>query len=132
MNMADPRVVRAQTLHWEIVFLRQLGAHHAAINEKRREAARLLEERARELLARQEALGWTDLFAAITYWGEAGERQRAANLLAFGEQRCRDSENGAPRLRQELAELRAWLAGLRVVPSLRGFARGVPQLRSAA
>jgi hypothetical protein len=92
----------------------------------------LLEERARELLARREVLGWTDLFAAVTYWGEAGERQRANSLLELGERCADDFPEGASRVRQELTEIRKWLNELRVVPSLQGFARWPPPLRRVA
>lgn len=124
--MSDPRVVRAQALHWEIEALRQLGAHHAALNVKHREAAGLLEERAREVLGQRDALGWTDLFAAVTHWAEAGERRRAEALLRFGESCVGDFPDGADSLRNELDELRAWLKGLAVVPSLSEFARDLP------
>lgn len=130
--MGDPRLERAQTLHWELEALRQLGAHRATLNPRRREAASLLEERARELLARKEPLGWTDLFAAVTYWGEAGERQHASALLTLGEQALHDFPEGAGNLRHTLEELRTWLSGLRVVPSLGDFARALPPLPELA
>lgn len=126
--MSDARVDRAQALHWEIEALKRLGAYRAALNVRRREAASLLEERAHELLKRREALGWTDLFAAVTYLGEAGERPQADRLLEQAEQYLQGFPDGADNLRQQLGELRTWLQGLRVVPSLDAFARPLPPL----
>lgn len=130
--MTDLRVTRAQAIHWEIEALRQLGGHRSVLNTKRREAARLLEERARELLAQRDALGWTDLLAAVTYWGEAGERQRAQDLLDLGASCVRDYPEGAENLREELRSMREWLDALRVVPSLGAFARPLPDLSRRA
>lgn len=130
--MSDPRVLKAQALHWEITTLRQLGAHRSDLNARRREAACLLEERARELLQRREVLGWTDLFAATTYWGEAGERERASRLLEWAEQHADAFPEFGPRLRHELADLHLWLRDLRVVPSLSAFARHLPPLKRLA
>lgn len=130
--MSDPRVSRAQALHWEIEALKSLRAHRATVNARRREAASLLEERAHELFARRDVFGWTDLFAAVTYWGEAGERHRADQLLRQAEKYLQGFPEGTENLRQQLDELRTWFQGLRVVPSLDAFARPLPRLPELA
>lgn len=93
--------------------------------------ARLHEERARELLGRQDADGWIDLFAAITAWGEAGSEPRARLLLQLGEQAARDLEGGDTLL-EEIDRLERWLGTLCVVPALEDFARRLPPFKRDA
>jgi len=79
----DSRIERAQQLFWEIEAVRQNGVYPAALAQLL-EMARLHEEGARELLQAGNSDGWTDLFAAVTAWGEARQRSEADRLLAVG------------------------------------------------
>ena len=131
--MIDSRIAQAQELHWRIQALRIHGAHSATLRAWNRDAARLYEERARELLENGDVLGWTDLFAAITHWGEAGEESAAMDLLALGHRTAGAlPHDAASPIRAQLDELRAWLRSLNVVPSLAGYARRLPPLPKAA
>jgi hypothetical protein len=128
----DQRVKEAQQLFWRIETLRSLQVPHRAIAAHLNQMARLHEERAKELLSRQDVDGWTDLFAAITAWGEAGSEPSARTLLRFGE-RMAANFDGRDLLLSELERLESWLKGLHVVPALEDFARRLPRFdREAA
>ncbi|WP_438032383.1 hypothetical protein [Sorangium sp. So ce204] len=129
--MNDPRANEAQQLFWQVEILRSLGAPHKAIALKLHRMASLHEERARELLSRLDADGWTDLFAAITAWGEAGSEPSARRLLRFGEHVAK-SFDGQDLLLSELDRLKTWLEGLQVLPALEDFARRLPPFRREA
>ncbi|WP_437785659.1 hypothetical protein [Sorangium sp. So ce1097] len=124
--MKDQRVQEAQQLFWQIEMLRSMQVPHKAIVTRLIRMARLHEERAKELLSRHDADGWTDLFAAITTWGEAGSEPSAHNLLRFGE-RMAANFDGQDLLLSELERLRIWLKSLHVVPALEDFARRLPR-----
>lgn len=129
--MSDDRIRRAQTLHWEIEHLESLGAHSATLCAKHREIARIYEEGARLLVPAGDLSGWTDLFAGVTHWGEAGEIQRALSLTRFGQGFAGKDERGVA-VRAQLAQLLEWLQALRVVPSLAAYARPLPPIPRAA
>jgi hypothetical protein len=124
--MIDVRVQEAQQLFWQVETLRSLGVPYKAIVAKLDRMAQLHEELAKDLLSRAAPVGWTDLFAAITAWGEAGKEHRARSLLRFGTQAAKSFE-GQDALRSELERLEGWLSGLRVVPALEDFARPLPR-----
>lgn len=131
--MVDPRIAQAQALHWEIEVLRAHGAHSATLRARHRNAARIYESRARELLANGDVLGWTDLFAALTHWAEAGDEAACASLLNLGNQHAAMLPDDAARaILAQLDELRAWLRDINVVPSFAGYARPLPPLPKAA
>jgi hypothetical protein len=123
----DARVEQAQRLFWEISLLRQYGAARAAL-PKLTEMARLHEKRAIELLDQADSDGWIDFYAAITAWGEAGQKADADRLLQEGHRRAIQFPYGRENIDQQLNALRAWLNDLRVLPSLRDFARPLPTL----
>ena len=128
----DPRVQEAQELFWQVATLRTLAQPpHRVIAATLHRMARLHEERAKDLLGRQNVDGWIDLFAAITAWGEAGSDGAARSLLSFGRQAAQQSE-GRDSLLAELDSLDRWLAGLVVVPALQDFARPLPRFEAAA
>ena len=130
--MDDPRIHQAQTLHWQIETLRGLGAHSATLRPRHREIARIYEERAREILASTDGLGWTDLFAAVTHWAEAGEAERAQSLLHLGDRLTTAPGEANAAIRSHLDELRSWLREHRVIPSLAAYARALPPTPKAA
>jgi hypothetical protein len=123
----DPRVEKAQQLFWEISVLRQQGAQRATLQKLTR-MSRLHEERALELLSSSNADGWTDLYAAITAWGEAGARSEADRLLHKGREMAAWFRPGQENIEKELDQLEAWLDSLRVVPSLWEFDQSLPPL----
>jgi uncharacterized protein with von Willebrand factor type A (vWA) domain len=127
----DARANEAQQLFWQIEALRSLGAPSKAIFPKLDRMARLHEDRAKELLSLQDAHGWTDLFAAITAFGEAGSEPHARALLRYGEDASRQFD-GRDLLLAELARLEVWLRELRVVPALEDFARRLPRFEREA
>lgn len=131
--MIDPRIAEAQELHWRIHALREFGAHSATLRAWNRDAARIYEARARELLHSGDAHGWTDLFAAITHWGQAGDEGASTSLLELGDQVTATlSGDAADAIRAQLDDLRLWLRSLSVVPSLASYARSLPPLPKAA
>ena len=84
------------------------GASTKIVNKKRVGAARLLEQRARELITRGNPLGYTDLFAAITYYTKAGWTEQVEQLFSFGESHAGDySSEGAANIRAEFRRLAA-------------------------
>jgi len=107
----DPRVKRAQQLFWEIEAIRKRGVYPAAIPQLL-EMARLSEERARELLQAGDPNGWTDLFAAVTARGEAGQRAEADRLLNTGSELAAALNQGGANVVEELSQLKAWLDSL--------------------
>lgn len=113
--MGDPRIHQAQALHWKIEALQRLGAHSGTVRSRHREIARIYEERARELLASSDELGWTDLLAAVSHWAEAGEAERARNLLHLGHRLTTTPGEANDALRSQLNELRTWLQEHRVI-----------------
>jgi len=121
----DPRIARAQRLHWEIEALLRLGVHSVGLRPKRREAAVLHEELARERLAQGDVSGWTDLFAAITYWAEVGHTVHARELLQFG------ARIAVGAVAAELEALRTWMSEIAVIPTLGEFATVLPMLPGA-
>ena len=114
----DPRVERAQVLLCQIDDLRVRGAGEAAVLLRLREMAALHEERGRELLSGNVPGGWTDLFAAITAWAEAGSRRRAEDLLSEGRQRAGRLHEGRENIEAELDDLERWLGSTSVPPPL--------------
>lgn len=112
----DPRVERAQQLFWEVEALRKKGVYPVALPQLL-EMARLHEERACELLQAGDPDGWTDLFAAVTAWGEARRRDEADRLLTRG--RAFVAAPGAKQtaVGTELRRLEAWLDALPSVPT---------------
>ncbi len=123
----DPRVERAQQLFWEIAMLKRERAFRPCI-EKLVEMATLHEDRAFELLQCLASDGWTELYAAITAWGEAGSRHEAERLIEFGRSRAGLLLAGEGAVHDQLAELESWLDGIRVLPSLRDFDRPLPKM----
>ncbi len=128
----DLRVEKAQRLLWEIEALKSLQHQRAtrAVLPQLREMAALHRERALELLPSGDAEGWTDLFAAVTAWGEAGARSEAEQLLETGRQLARSFSQGQENIVQQLNDLEAWLDEFRVVPSLGEFGAVVPLVAS--
>jgi hypothetical protein len=114
----DPRVERAQQLFWEVEALRKNGVCPAALPQLL-EMARLHEERARELLQVGDVDGWTDLFAAITAWGEARQRGETERLLAVGRGFAAALGSGKAKVEEELCQLEAWLDLLPFAPPIR-------------
>ncbi len=123
--MSDARIEEAQRLFWEIQALRELGAGRRALVPKLVHMAELHEARARELLARTDAEGWTDFFAAVTAWANAGHGHHARDMIELA-----DSEavrfTGSAHLKEELRRLTEWLGQLAVVPTLAEFAVPLP------
>jgi hypothetical protein len=123
--VSDERIKEAQQLFWQIETLRSLKVPDDAsvIVTKLHRMASLHEVIAKERLDRKQTNGWIDLFAAITAWGEAGEKANARRLLRFGEQVAQQYEEGRESLLAELAELESWLLGLRQKRRLPSLAR---------
>src|SRR5262249_5141422 len=116
----DERVTEAQQLFWQIETLRTLGVppNDVVVIAKLHQMARLHEERAKDLLGRQDADGWTDLFAAITALGEAGEEAEARALLRFGMQAAQhEDDDGREAILSELGDLESWLNKIRSMPA---------------
>ena len=123
----DPREEQAQRLFWEIELLRSQNAERAVL-PRLRKMAELHQERAWELLSARDPDGWTDLYAAITAWGEAGLTSKATQLISQGRQVVDQYPDGQKNLNKQLDELRAWLDALPVVPSLSDFDRPLPRI----
>jgi len=107
----DRCVEQAQRLFWEIKNLREQGACRL-VTRKLVEMAHLHENRARELLARQDPYGWTDLYAAITAWAEAGCINEAFKLVREGRDLSSSLPEGNENVDRQLAELDHWIASL--------------------
>lgn len=127
----DKRIEHAQQLFWEIGRLRDVGSHGVAVR-KLVQMARIHEELALELLQSREPDGWTDLYAAITAWGEAGHKSDAQRLIFEGRRLSASLADGGENIERQLDELGGWLASLRVVPSLGDFARSLPPIPAEA
>jgi len=112
----DPRVERAQQLFWEVEALRRKGVYPAAL-PRLLEMARLHEERACELLQAGDPDGWTDLFAAVTAWGEARRRDEANRLLTRGHEFVVVPGAKQAAIETELRRLEAWLDALPSAPT---------------
>ena len=123
----DPRVDETQRLFWEVKYLRKQGACRL-VTRKLIDMAYLHEARGRELLMRRDFDGWTDWFAAITAWAEAGSTHEAERLLEQGRRFATLLENGRGNIERQLDELDAWIGSLvvKVVPALADFARSLP------
>jgi hypothetical protein len=113
----DSRVERAQQLFWEIEAMRAKGLYPIALTQLQ-EMARLHEERARELLQAGDLDGWTDLFAAVTAWGEARQRSEADRLLAVGVGFAASMGPEKAAIENELRKQVAWLDSLPFVPPI--------------
>ena len=122
----DPRIEEAQRLFWEIETFARAGVPHRALVTRMRDAARLHAEVATSRLDAGDLRGWIDLFAAITWWGQAGEKREAQRALEEGQTRASALQAGAEEILRELDELRRWLAKHPVVPSLADFAVTLP------
>ena len=114
----DPRVERAQQLFWEVEAQRQTGVYPAALPQLL-EMAQLHEQRARELLQAGDTDGWTDLYAAVTAWGEARRRSEADRLLVAGRRFAASLACGRADVEQELHHLEALLDSLPAAPPIR-------------
>ena len=123
----DPRVDETQRLFWEVKYLREQGACWL-VTRKLIDMAHLHEARGRELLMRCDFDGWTDWFAAITAWAEAGSTHEAKRLLEQGRRFAASLEDGRGNVERQLDELDAWIGSLvvKVVPALADFARSLP------
>jgi hypothetical protein len=128
----DERLEETQRLHWEIQSLRAVGLGMSrAARSKYRDMARLRDALARDLFAAGNADGWIDLLAAITAWGNAGDRRKAVSLL----DEARELASERPfidKMDRQLDELGQWLQSQPDVPSLADFAQPLPPLRVAA
>ena len=129
----DPRVDEAQRLFWEIEYLREQGACRL-VTRKLIDMAHLHEARGQELLTRCDFDGWTDWFAAITAWAEAGSTHEAERLLERGRRFAKALEDGKEIVERQLDELEAWIGSLvvKVVPALGDFARSLPAFPAEA
>lgn len=107
-RVADDRVERAQKLYWEVEALRRLEAGRKSIAPKLLEMAGLHEELGRELLVNRSAEGWTDLFAAVTAWAEAGRSERATNLLDWSRTQVPNFA-GRENLNAEIDHMASWV-----------------------
>lgn len=117
----DPRVVQAQQLFWEIEALRRQQPGQPPV-AKLTQMAQLHQARALELLQKGDADGWTDLYAAVTAWGEAGARTEAEHLLSVGRQLAAGRAQGRANVEGQLNELEQWLNGLAVKNGANGSA----------
>lgn len=71
-----------------------------------------------ELLEAHDPDGWTDLYAAVTAWGEARRRPEADRVLNAG---CRFAAPLGPTgagVEKELRQLAAWLDSLPPAPAV--------------
>jgi hypothetical protein len=130
--MNDTRAERAQELFWRIADLRDRGLGGTPILVMLREMARLHEDRARELLNREDLGGWTDLFAAVTAWAEAGEARRVRSLLDLGYDQASRVSDGRDAIETELRGLAEWSKRLSVPPALSELAQPTPPLPKLA
>ncbi len=123
----DPRVDETQRLFWQVKYLREQGACRL-VTRKLIDMGHLHEARGRELLTRRDFDGWTDWFAAITAWAEAGSTHEAKRLLEQGRRFALSFEKGKRDVERQLEELDAWIDSLavKVVPALADFARSLP------
>lgn len=119
---------KAQQLHWELEALAALGVRNAHTRRKHREAARLYQEAARQLLAAGDPAGWIDLFAAISHSALSGDEDGCAELIAWGRTQADNISEGKENVRNELLQLEQWARTLNVVPSLAAFARDLPSV----
>lgn len=123
----DPRIEETQRLFWEVKYLRGRGACRL-VTRKLIDMAHLYEARGRELLTRRDPDGWTDWYAAITAWAEAGSMHEAERLVERGRIFATCFDDGRENIERQLEELDAWLRSLlvKVVPALADFARPLP------
>ena len=99
---------RTQQLILDAEGLECSGASAEVVNKRRVGAARLLEQRARELITHGNPLGFTDLFAAITYYTKAGWKEQAEQLFSFGERHVDDyGPESSANIRAEFQRLAA-------------------------
>ena len=103
----DPRIERAQELYWRIY-----GPGHtlqAGHSSDLVEMAGLHEAIARDRLGQDDALGWIDLYAAVTVWGDAGRLPHAHSLIAWGRERATGFPSMRDDILRELSALERWL-----------------------
>jgi hypothetical protein len=103
----DPRIKRAQELYW-----RTYGPGHTpqtAHWSDLVEMAGLHEAIARDRLGQGDALGWIDLYAAVTVWGDAGRLQHGHSLICWGRERAPEFASMEDDILRELSELERWL-----------------------
>jgi hypothetical protein len=103
----DPRVNRAQELYWRTYGIG--GIPQAGHRGDFVEMAGLHEAIARDLLDRGDALGWIDLYAAVTVWGDAGRLQHAHSLISWGRSQALEFPYMEDDITSELSELERWL-----------------------
>lgn len=123
----DPRAEEAQALLWRAEALKRLGAGRKA-QQALLEMARLHEELAFDRLGRGDPGGWIDLYAAVSAFGQAGERLQAERSMLRARELAsqlpdRDAREGVTR---ELDAHARWLDELRVLPGLAELARRIP------
>jgi len=82
------------------------------VTRKLIDMAQLHEERGRELLLRRDFDGWTDWFAAITAWAEAGRLRDARRLVAQGYHFVGSFVTARDDIEHHLGELDAWMGSL--------------------
>ena len=122
----DPRAEEVQALLWRTEALKRLGAGRKA-QQALAEMARLHEELAFDRLGRGDPDGWIDLYAAVSAFGEAGERLQAQRCMLRARELAsqlldRDVREGVTR---ELDAHTHWLNELRVLPGLAELARPI-------
>lgn len=122
-----------QRLHWQ---LKELEARGISQRERFARMRRLCLGYERAAMCRfdvGDSMAWSDLFAAITWAAEAGDRPMWHRLIDDGRRRARGIDGG-DEIEAELNRLYTWARTLSVVPSLTSFgvAVPIPPRRSAA
>lgn len=86
------------------------------VDAMRIEAAVRHEGLAVEALDLGDPKGWTDLYAAITYYADAGQFDESERVIAFGLDRCKDVEwRARPGMNLALFDLRQYAADVKKV-----------------
>lgn len=104
----DPRATRAQELFFEIQANRRTGSVDQ-LGRQLVEMAKLHEELSLDLFADGNPDAFVDLYAAITAWGEAGEKSKAQRLIDLGRQWALTLKDGRTTIEEQLAEMQAWM-----------------------
>lgn len=107
--LKHPLDARAQELHWLISDAQHTRPVPVTLVPQMRELAGLYERCAKRRFEAEESLAWSDVFAAVTWWINAGDFDESDRVNAEARERAKSlNPEECADVIDELDRLRAW------------------------
>lgn len=106
--MRHPLDERAQDLHWQIEDAVRAGKSAVSVVPLMQEAARAYEDAAQRRFDDGDAFGWSDVYAAITWWARSDETLEVKRVIAKALARAEQLTEGRDEVIAEIESLRKW------------------------